>query len=52
MFAAVALLVLMVITVMMFEVTVNNRPRHPRPPVAGGTTLPEVAPDTPDVPKS
>ncbi|MFC4587274.1 hypothetical protein [Sphaerisporangium corydalis] len=52
MLAAAALLVLMVFTVMMFEVTVNNRHRAPKPPAHDETELPEVAArDVPDLPK-
>ncbi|MCW2882729.1 MAG: hypothetical protein JWQ95_6829 [Sphaerisporangium sp.] len=51
MFAAVALLLLMIVTVTMFEVTVNNRPRPPKPPLADITRLEEPAQGAPDVPK-
>ncbi|GII86058.1 hypothetical protein Ssi03_40480 [Sphaerisporangium siamense] len=35
MLAAVALLFVMILTIAMFELTVNNRPRPRKPPVTG-----------------
>jgi hypothetical protein len=53
MIAAVALLLLMIATVAMFEVTVNNRHGHPKPPVADPAPRPEEpAQGAPDVPQS
>ncbi|WP_214416465.1 hypothetical protein [Sphaerisporangium fuscum] len=52
MFAAVALLVLMIFTVAMFEVTVNNRPRHPKAPKEEPKAQVAETHATPDVPKS
>ncbi|MEU8267871.1 hypothetical protein AB0B89_11940 [Sphaerisporangium sp. NPDC049002] len=49
MFAAVALLLLMIFTVTMFEVTVNNRHRSPKPPVT--ETPEETAQEATDIPK-
>ncbi|MFC4534279.1 hypothetical protein [Sphaerisporangium dianthi] len=53
MFAAVALLATMIITVAMFELTVNNRRLRARPPAAVPTVLPEeTAEDVPNVPNA
>ena len=50
MVAAVALVLLMLATVAMFEVSVNNRHPHHAPPGADPVGM-EPVPETPDVPK-
>jgi hypothetical protein len=52
MFAAIALLALMIITVAMFELTVNNRHRQARPPVDEPSLPEEAAQDVPNVPNA
>ncbi|GII64540.1 hypothetical protein Skr01_46250 [Sphaerisporangium krabiense] len=43
MLAAVALLFVMILTITMFELTVNNRPHPPKPPVTGDDVAGESA---------
>ncbi|MFC6082368.1 hypothetical protein [Sphaerisporangium aureirubrum] len=45
MFAAVFILLAMVVTVVLFEITVNNRPRRRRPPSGTGVRPEAVLPE-------